>query len=58
MNIEIGSLVENVGFIQGRNNSNPGLVISLMAAGKIACVFWASTQTSGFCSVVDLKVIG
>ena len=57
MNIEIGSMVTNVGFIQGRNNSNYGLVISLMADGKIARVFWASTQKSGFCSVSDLQVI-
>ena len=55
--IKVGSMVTNVGFIQGRNNSNHGLVISLMADGKIACVFWASTQKSGFCSVVDLQVI-
>jgi len=55
--IEVGSMVTNVGFIQGRNNSNHGVVISLMAGGKIARVFWASTQKSGFCSVVDLQVI-
>ena len=55
--IEVGSIVTNVGFIQGRNNSNHGLVISLMADGKIARVFWASTQQSGFCSVSDLKVV-
>ena len=57
MNIEIGSIVTNKGFIQGRNNSNHGLVISLMADGKIARVFWASTQRSGFCSVSDLQAI-
>jgi len=57
MNIEIGSIVTNVGFIQGRNNSNHGVVISLMADGKIARVFWASTQKSGFCSVSDLQAI-
>ena len=57
MKIEIGSIVTNVGFIQGRNNSNHGLVISLLADGKIARVFWTSTQKSGFCSVVDLKVV-
>jgi hypothetical protein len=55
--IEVGSMVTNVGFIQGHNNSNLGLVLSLMADGKIARVFWASTQKSGFCSVVDLKVV-
>ena len=38
MTIEIGSIVTNVGFIQGRNNSNHGVVISLMADGKIARV--------------------
>jgi len=57
MTIEIGSIVTNAGFIQGRNNTNHGLVISLLADGKIARVFWASTQQSGFCSVVDLQVI-
>ena len=57
MNIEIGSMVTNVGFIQGRNNSNHGLVIDILADGKIARVFWASTQKSGFCSVSDLQVI-
>jgi hypothetical protein len=55
--IEVGSMVTNVGFIQGYNNSNLGLVLSLMADGKVARVFWASTQKSGFCSVVDLKVV-
>ena len=55
--IKVGSIVSNVGFIQGRNNSNHGLVISLMADGKIARVFWASTQRSGFCSVSDLQAI-
>ena len=55
--IEVGSMVTNVGFIQGYNNSNLGLVLSLMADGKIARVFWASTQKSGFCSVVDMKVV-
>ena len=44
--IEVGSMVTNVGFIQGYNNSNLGLVLSLMADGKIARVFWASTQKS------------
>ena len=57
MTIEIGSIVTNVGFIQGRNNSNHGLVIDILADGKIARVFWASTQKSGFCSVSDLQVI-
>ena len=57
MKIEIGSIVTNVGFIQGRNNSNHGVVISLIADGKIARVFWASTQKSGFCSVSDLQAI-
>ena len=57
MNIEIGSMVTNVGFIQGRNNSNHWLVIDILADGKIARVFWASTQKSGFCSVSDLQVI-
>jgi hypothetical protein len=57
MTIEIGSIVTNVGFIQGHNNSNHGLVLSLMADGKIARVFWASTQKSGFCSVSDLRVV-
>jgi len=50
-------MVTNVGFIQGYNNSIFGLVLSLMADGKIARVLWASTQKSGFCSVVDLKVV-
>tara|TARA_B100000427_G_C15102445_1_gene417764 strand:+ start:328 stop:534 length:207 start_codon:yes stop_codon:yes gene_type:complete len=57
MNIEIGSIVTNVGFIQGRNNSNHGVVVDLLADGKIARVFWASTQKSGFCSVSDLMVM-
>tara|TARA_R100001594_G_scaffold149233_3_gene206449 strand:- start:760 stop:936 length:177 start_codon:yes stop_codon:yes gene_type:complete len=57
MAIEIGSIVTNVGFIQGYSNSNHGLVLSLMADGKIARVFWASTQKSGFCSVSDLRVV-
>jgi len=55
--IEVGSIVESVGFVQGYNKSNHGLVISMMADGKIARVFWAATQQSGYCSVVDLKVI-
>tara|TARA_R110002110_G_scaffold361094_1_gene570756 strand:- start:191 stop:373 length:183 start_codon:yes stop_codon:yes gene_type:complete len=58
--IEVGSIVENTGFIQGRTKrwgSGHGLVLSLLADGKIARVFWASTQKSGFCSVVDLKVM-
>ena len=60
MTIEVGSIVENIGFIQGRTKtwgSGLGLVISLMGEGKIARVFWMATQKSGFCSVVDLKVI-
>ena len=57
MNIELGSIVTNVGFIQGRNNSNHGVVVDLLADGKIARVFWASTKKAGFCSVVDLKVM-
>ena len=57
MAIEIGSIVTNAGFIQGYSNSNHGLVLSLMADGKIARVFWASTQKSGFCSVSDLRVV-
>ena len=58
--IEIGSIVESIGFVQGSTKtwgSGHGLVISLMGEGKIARVFWASTQKSGFCSVVDLKAI-
>jgi len=58
--IEVGSIVESIGFIQGRTKtwgSGIGLVISLMGEGKIARVFWMATQKSGFCSVVDLKVI-
>jgi len=55
--IEVGSIVESIGFVQGYNKSNHGLVISLMGEGKIARVFWMATQKSGFCSVVDLKVI-
>jgi hypothetical protein len=55
--IKVGNMVTNVGFIQGRNNSNHGLVIDMLADGKIARVFWASTQKSGFCSVVDLRVV-
>jgi len=55
--IKVGSMVTNVGFIQGRNNSNHGVVIDMLADGKIARVFWASTQKSGFCSVVDLRVV-
>ena len=57
MTIEIGSIVTNVGFIQGRNNTNHGLVISMLADGKIARVFWASTKKTGFCSVSDLMVM-
>ena len=55
--IEIGSIVESIGFVQGYNKSNHGLVISLMGEGKIARVFWMATQKSGFCSVKDLRVI-
>jgi hypothetical protein len=55
--IKLGSIVTNVGFIQGRNNSNHGLVVDLLADGKIARVFWASTQKTGFCSVSDLQVV-
>jgi hypothetical protein len=55
--IKLGSIVTNVGFIQGRNNSNHGLVVNLLADGKIARVFWASTQKTGFCSVSDLQVV-
>ncbi len=55
--IEIGSIVESIGFVQGYSKSNHGLVISLMAEGKVARVFWVSTQKSGFCSVKDLRVI-
>jgi len=57
MTIEVGSIVESIGFVQGYNKSNHGLVISMMADGKIARVFWVATQQSGFCSVKDLKVI-
>ena len=55
--IKLGSIVTNVGFIQGSNNSNHGLVVDLLADGKIARVFWASTQKTGFCSVSDLQVV-
>ena len=55
--IEVGSIVESIGFVRGRDKSNHGLVISLMGEGKIARVFWMATQQSGFCSVKDLKVI-
>ena len=55
--IEVGSIVTNVGFIQGRNNSNHGGVGDLLADGKIARVCWASTQKAGFCSVSDLMVM-
>jgi len=55
--IEVGSIVESSGFVRGHNKSNHGLVISLMADGKIARVFWAATQQNGFCSVKDLKVV-
>ena len=57
MTIEVGSIVESIGFVQGYNKSNYGLVISLTADDKIARVFWMATQQSGFCSVKDLKVI-
>ncbi len=57
MTIEVGSIVESIGFVQGYNKSNHGLVISMMADGKIARVFWMATKKSGFCSVKDLKVI-
>ena len=33
--IEVGSIVTNVGFIQGRSNSNHGVVVDLLADGKI-----------------------
>jgi hypothetical protein len=55
--IDVGSIVESIGFVQGYNKSNHGLVISLMADGKVARVFWVATQQSGFCSVKDLKAI-
>ena len=55
--IKLGSIVTNAGFIQGRNNSNHGLVVDLLADGKVARVFWASTKKTGFCSVVDLEVM-
>ena len=55
--IEVGSIVESIGFVRGRNKSNHGLVISLMADDKIARVFWMATQQSGYCSVKDLKVM-
>ena len=55
--IEVGSIVTNVGFIQGHNNSNHGVVIDLLADGRVARVFWASTQKAGFCSVSDLMVM-
>ena len=42
--IKLGSIVTNVGFIQGHNNSNHGVVVDLLADGKIARVFWASTK--------------
>ena len=57
MTIEVGSIVESIGWVFGFNKSNHGLVISLMGEGKIARVFWMATQKSGFCSVKDLKVI-
>ena len=57
MTIEVGSIVESIGFVRGYNKSNHGLVISLMAEGKIARVFWMATQQSGYCSVKDLKVM-
>ena len=55
--IEVGSIVESIGWVFGFNKSNHGLVISMMADGKIARVFWMATQQSGYCSVEDLKVI-
>ena len=55
--IKLGSIVTNAGFIQGRNNSNHGVVVDLLADGRLARVFWASTKKTGFCSVVDLKVM-
>jgi hypothetical protein len=55
--IEVGSIVESIGFVRGHNKSHHGLVISLMADGKIARVFWMATQQSGYCSVKDLKAI-
>ena len=56
--IKLGSIVTNVGFIQGRSNSpNHGVVVDLLADGRIARVFWASTKKTGFCSVVDLEVM-
>ena len=55
--IEVGSIVTNVGFIQGHNNSNHGVVIDLLADGRVARVFWASTKKAGFCSVSDLMVM-
>ena len=55
--IEVGSIVESIGWVFGHNKSNHGLVISLMADGKIARVFWMRTQQNGFCSIKDLKVI-
>ena len=55
--IEVGSIVESIGWVFGFNKSNHGLVISLMGEGKIARVFWMATQKSGYCSVKDLKVI-
>ena len=57
MTIEVGNMVESVGFIHGHNKSNHGLVIDMLADGKIARVFWSATQKSGYCSVKDLKVI-
>ena len=57
MTIEVGSIVESIGWVFGHNKSNHGLVISLMADGKIARVFWMATQQSGYCSVKDLKVM-
>jgi len=55
--VEVGSIVESIGWVFGFNKSNHGLVISMMADGKVARVFWMATQKSGYCSVVDLKVI-
>ena len=58
--IEVGSMVESLAIVQertGLRRSGLGLVIGLMAEGKIARVFWMVTQHSGFCSVKDLRVI-
>ena len=55
--IKVGSMVQSKYRLSSGKEGNLGLVLSLMADGKIARVFWASTQKSGFCSVVDLKVV-